>query len=80
MKVVVCIGSSCHLKGSREVVEKLQNLINDNDLKDKVTLSGKFCMGNCQNGVSVTVDGELFSVSPDTVGEFFKTNVLDKLS
>ena len=53
MKVVVCIGSSCHLKGSREVVEKLQNLINDNDLKDKVTLSGKFCMGNCQNGVSV---------------------------
>ena len=75
MKVVVCIGSSCHLKGSREVVEKLQNLINDNDLKDKVTLSGKFCMGNCQNGVSVTVDGELFSVSPDTVEEFFKTNV-----
>lgn len=80
MKVVVCIGSSCHLKGSREVVEKLQNLINDNDLKDKVTLSGKFCMGNCQNGVSVTVDGELFSVSPDIVEEFFKTNVLDKLS
>ena len=80
MKVVVCIGSSCHLKGSREVVEKLQNLINDNDLKDKVTLSGKFCMGNCQNGVSVTVDGELFSVSPDTVEECFKTNVLDKLS
>lgn len=80
MKVVVCIGSSCHLKGSREVVEKLQNLINDNNLKDKVTLSGKFCMGNCQNGVSVTVDGELFSVSPDTVKEFFKTNVLDRLS
>ena len=80
MKVVVCIGSSCHLKGSREVVEKLQNLINDNDLKDKVTLSGKFCMGNCQNGVSVTVDGELFSVSPDTVEEFYKTNVHDKLS
>ena len=80
MKVVVCIGSSCHLNGSREVVEKLQNLINDNDLKDKVTLSGKFCMGNCQNGVSVTVDGELFSVPPDTVEEFFKTNVLDKLS
>lgn len=80
MKVVVCIGSSCHLKGSREVVEKLQNLINDNNLKDKVTLSGKFCMGNCQNGVSVTVDGELFSVSPDNVEEFFKTNVLDRLS
>ena len=72
MKVVVCIGSSCHLKGSREVVEKLQNLINDNDLKDKVTLSGKFCMGNCQNGVSVTVDGELFSVSVNNT--FYKVD------
>ena len=80
MKVVVCIGSCCDLKGSREVVKMLQILINNYDLKDKVTLSGKFCMGNCQNGVSVTVDGELFSVSPDTVEEFFKTNVLDKLS
>ena len=27
MKVTVCIGSSCHIKGSRPVVEKLQELI-----------------------------------------------------
>lgn len=79
MKVTVCIGSSCHLKGSREIVERLQQLITDNDLKDKVDLSGKFCLGNCQNGVSVTVDDELFSVSPETVDEFFKTNIISKL-
>ena len=75
MKVTVCIGSSCHLKGSRAVVERLQQLVAENDLKDRVELSGKFCMGNCRNGVSVTVDDELFSVSPD----FFKQNVLAKL-
>ena len=50
MKVTVCIGSSCHLKGSRQVVERLQALIAENNLKDKVELSGKFCMGNCQHG------------------------------
>lgn len=80
MKVTVCIGSSCHLKGSREIVEKFQQLITENDLKDKVDLSGKFCLGNCTNGVSVTVDGELFSVSPDTADAFFKNNIIGKLS
>lgn len=76
MKVTVCIGSSCHLKGSRQIVERLQALIADNDLKEQVELSGKFCMGNCQNGVCVTVDDALFSVSPDTVDDFFKNNII----
>ena len=79
MKVTVCIGSSCHLKGSRAVFERLQQLGAENALKDRVELSGKFCMGNCRNGVSVTVDDELFSVSPETVDDFFKQNVLAKL-
>ena len=76
MKVTVCIGSSCHLKGSRQVVEQLQALIAEKNLKDQVDLSGTFCMGNCQNGVSVTVDGKLFSVSPDTARRFFETEIL----
>lgn len=76
MKVTVCIGSSCHLKGSRRVVEGLQGLISENGLKDKVELGGTFCMNNCQNGVCVTVDDKSFSVSPDTVEEFFKTEIL----
>lgn len=79
MKVTVCIGSSCHLKGSRQIVERLQALIADNDLKEQVELSGKFCMGNCQNGVCVTVDDALFSVSPDTVDDFFKNNIIAAL-
>ena len=66
MKVTVCIGSSCHLKGSRQVVEEFQRLIAENKLSDRVELGGTFCMGNCQQGVCVTVDGELYSVSPET--------------
>ncbi len=48
MKVTVCIGSSCHIKGSRRVVEQLQLLVAENDLSDKVELGGTFCMGQCQ--------------------------------
>ena len=79
MKITVCIGSSCHLKGSRQVVGKFQELIAENDLKDKVELGGPFCMGNCQSGVCVTVDGELHSVSPETADEFFRDEVLAKV-
>ena len=79
MKVTVCIGSSCHIKGSRQVVEQLQKLIAENDLGDKVELGGTFCMGQCQKGVCVTVDGEFHSVSPETVGEFFENNVKAKV-
>lgn len=80
MKITVCIGSSCHIKGSRLVVEALQKLIADNKLEDKIELSGTFCMGRCQEGVCVTVDGEFYSVSPTTVEDFFKNEVLKKLA
>ena len=79
MKVTVCIGSSCHIKGSRQVVEQLQYLIAKNDLGDKVELGGTFCLGECQKGVCVMVDDKFFSVTPDTVGAFFRENVLEKL-
>ena len=79
MKITVCIGSSCHLKGSRKVDETLQYLIAQNNLKDKVDLSGTFCMNNCQNGVCCTADGKTFSLTPETTKSFFETEVLAKL-
>ncbi|MBR1709595.1 MAG: (2Fe-2S) ferredoxin domain-containing protein [Clostridia bacterium] len=79
MKVTVCIGSSCHIKGSRSVVEQLQEMIAQADLNDKVELGGTFCMGKCQQGVCVTVDGEFHSVSPETVGTFFENEIKAKV-
>jgi NADH:ubiquinone oxidoreductase subunit E len=79
MKITVCIGSSCHIKGSRQVVEQLQYLISENNLGDKVELGGTFCMGECQKGVCVTIDDEFYSVTPDTVNEFFEKNVKGKV-
>ena len=79
MNITVCVGSSCHLKGSHQVVERLQELITKNNLKDQVELLGTFCIGKCQLGVCVTVDDEFHSVSPDNVDAFFETVVLKKL-
>lgn len=79
VKVKVCIGSSCHIKGSRQVVEELQYLIAENNLKDLVELGGTFCMGKCQQGVCVTVDDALFSVNPDTVTDFFEKEIVSRI-
>ena len=64
---------------SRQVVERLQQLIEENNLGEKVNLSGTFCMNKCQQGVCVTVDGEFCSVTPETVDDFFKNEVLAKV-
>ena len=79
VKITVCIGSSCHIKGSRQVVEQLQDLIAKHNVGDRVELSGTFCMGKCQQGVCVTVDDTFYSVSPDTAESFFEEAVLAKV-
>ena len=79
LKITVCIGSSCHIKGSRQVVEQLQYLIADHGLGDKVELGGTFCMGKCRQGVCVTLDDSFYSVTPEDVGEFFSKEVLARV-
>ena len=79
MKITVCIGSSCHIKGSRHVVERIQALLDEHKLNEKVDLAGTFCLGQCQLGVCVTVDEKFCSVTPETVDEFFQNEVLAKL-
>ena len=78
MRVTVCIGSSCHVKGSRQVVDQLQTLIEENNLSDKVDLAGTFCLGQCQQGVCVMVDEEFHSVSPDSAFDFFQEHIKAK--
>ena len=79
MKVTICIGSSCHLKGSKQIIEKMQALVAEHDLKEKVDLAGKFCMGNCAEGVCVSIGEQVFSVQPDNVQAFFNNEILAKV-
>ncbi len=79
INVKICIGSSCHLKGSKMVVEKLQELIKNNNLQSKVDLSGAFCMSKCQEGVCVAIDDTIHSVKPDTTEAFFENVIKSKI-
>ena len=79
MKITICVGSTCHLLGSKRVVDRMKELVEEHHLGDRVELAGKFCMGRCGEGVCVTVDGETTSIQPDEVDTFFSNEVLAKL-
>lgn len=76
MTITICIGSSCHLKGSREIIQILERLAAEYGVKDKVEMKGAFCMGECVKGVCVKVDGVLHSLTPATAENFFKEEIL----
>lgn len=79
MKIKICIGTSCYLKGAYNVLQYFQHQIEKRGLHDKIEITGAFCMGNCQNGVSVKINDELFGVTPDGAAKFFEEKILTKL-
>lgn len=81
MIVQICVGSSCHLKGSQEVIELMQSAVAERHLEQEITLAGSFCSGKCnRTGVTVTVDGEVFTgVCRENFREFFEAHVVGAL-
>ncbi len=80
MIIQICVGSSCHLKGSAEIVELLQNAVAEHHLEDEVTLAGNFCIGKCNRiGVTVQVDDDIYTgITKENFFDFLRENVLAK--
>ena len=79
--IQVCVGSSCHLKGSSEIIALLQKAVETYHLEDDVTLAGSFCIGKCNRvGVTIQVDDDVYTgVTTENFKEFFRDNVLRRL-
>ena len=77
--IQVCVGSSCHLKGSQDIVELLQKSIEEHKIEDDVVLTGSFCIGKCnRTGVTVQVNDDVHvGVTVETFSEFFRKNILE---
>jgi NADH:ubiquinone oxidoreductase subunit E len=79
--VQICVGSSCHLKGSQEIVELFEEALKEHHIEDEVVLSGSFCIGKCNRvGVTVQVDDDVHvGITRENFREFFKKNILDAI-
>lgn len=76
--ILVCVGSSCHLKGSHDIVTLIEQAITEHHLENDVTLAGSFCIGKCnRTGVTVQVNDEVYTgITKENFKEFFNENVL----
>ena len=77
--VQVCVGSSCHLKGSADIVALLESAVAEHHIEEDVVLSGSFCIGKCNRvGVTVQVNDDVHvGITTENFREFFKKNILD---
>ena len=76
--VQICVGSSCYLKGSADIVELLEKNIEIYGLQDEIVLVGSFCMGKCNRvGVTVQVNDDVHvGITKETFKEFFEEHIL----
>lgn len=81
MELRVCIGTSCHLRGSYNVIQTFQHLIEEKALHDKIDLKAAFCMNACQAiGVSLSFNGEKYFIRAEDAREFFNSTILPALA
>ncbi|MBP3377928.1 MAG: (2Fe-2S) ferredoxin domain-containing protein [Clostridia bacterium] len=78
MFVQVCVGSSCHLKDSADIVELFEKAVKDHNIEDEVVLSGSFCIGKCNRvGVTVQVNDDIHvGITRENFREFFAEHIL----
>ena len=77
--IQVCVGSSCHLKGSETIVSMLEAAIAEHNIENDVVLTGSFCIGKCNRlGVTVQINDDVHvGITAENFREFFKNNILD---
>lgn len=82
MLIQICVGSSCHLRGSHDIIELLQKEVADRKLDADIVLAGSFCSGQCnREGVTITVDDEIYTgITKESFKEFFRDKILNVLN
>lgn len=61
IKVSVCVGTSCYIKNSTSVLNKLMQYVKIEGLEELVEVEPTFCLDNCGKGPNASIDGEVIS-------------------
>ena len=80
LEVQICVGSSCHMKGSYPIIRMFEGWIRQYGLEDRVLLKAAFCLGECTRGVAIRVAGEpVNGLSIGNAEDVFRREVLGRL-
>ena len=59
VKVRVCVGTSCYLRGAHDLLANLLKTVEENDWTNRVDLGATFCTEKCDRGPSVSIGDEV---------------------
>ncbi len=62
VNIEICLGSSCFARGNRQALELLEDHISEQNLCDRVVLTGRLCMNRCSCGPHITINGERYEL------------------
>lgn len=81
MIVQICVGSSCHIKGSQKIIGLMQDAVSKYGLDGDITLAGCFCSGRCnRTGVTITVDDDVYAgITEENFDNFFRERILSEI-
>jgi len=66
--VELCMGSSCFARGNSSSLSEIESYLEENGLTSQVDLEGHLCLGKCNSGPHIRIDGTEYSaISPDCV-------------
>lgn len=76
----LCMGSACHQLGVYEVLPKLQELITQYELEDKIELKGSFCLETCSVGIVMKFKEKVFTqINPENIETKFSDEILPSI-
>ncbi|HIV98979.1 MAG TPA: NAD(P)H-dependent oxidoreductase subunit E [Candidatus Ornithospirochaeta avicola] len=55
------MGSSCFARGNSQVLSAIEGYISENNLEDRVEFEGHLCLGRCNSGPHVSINGKEYS-------------------
>jgi NADH:ubiquinone oxidoreductase subunit E len=66
-EITICMGSSCFSRGNKGVLQAIKTYLKENDLEPNVLFKGAHCLGLCERGPMITINGKQF-FQVDSVG------------
>jgi len=72
-QIQVCVGTSCYLRGARDILRRLSEEIEARGLESAVDLRAAFCLEQCDRGPNVRINGcERCGVTPEQAPELLR--------
>ncbi|MDD2205053.1 MAG: NAD(P)H-dependent oxidoreductase subunit E [Bacteroidales bacterium] len=74
--IIICLGSSCFMRGNKQTTEVIKNYVKQNKLSAKIEFKGQLCSSLCSKGPIVIIDKHTYeNVTKDNIVELLDKTI-----